>query len=51
LIELGSDLDGPPKQPAAALISARSSTMVDLLVKAGANPNEPPIGRVAARTP
>jgi len=32
------------------LISARSSTMVDLLVKAGANPNERPIGRVAART-
>ena len=25
--------------------------MVDLLVKAGADPNERPIGRVAARTP
>ena len=51
LIELGSDLDGPPNNRLPPLISARSSAMVDLLVKAGANPNERPIGRVAARTP
>jgi hypothetical protein len=51
LIELGSDLDGPPDNRLPPLLSARSSSMVDLLVKAGANPNEQPIGRVAARTP
>jgi hypothetical protein len=51
LIELGSDLDGPPNNRLPLLLSARSSAMVDLLVKAGANPNERPIGRVAARTP
>lgn len=51
LIELGSDLDGPPDNRLPPLLSARSSSMVDLLVKAGANPNERPIGRVAARTP
>jgi hypothetical protein len=51
LIELGSDLDGPPNNRLPPLLSARSSSMVDLLVKAGANPNERPIGRVAARTP
>ena len=51
LIELGSDLDGPPNNRLPPLLSARSSSMVDLLVKAGANPNERPIGKVAARTP
>ena len=51
LIELGSDLDGPPNNRLPPLISARSRSMVDLLVKAGANPNERPIGRVAASTP
>jgi len=51
LIELGSDPDGPPDNRLPPLLSARSSSMVDLLVKAGANPNERPIGRVAARTP
>ena len=51
LIELGSDLDGPLNNRLPPLLSARSSSMVDLLVKAGANPNERPIGRVAARTP
>jgi hypothetical protein len=51
LIELGSDLDGPPNNRLPPLLSARSSSMVDLLVKTGANPNERPIGRVAARTP
>ena len=51
LIELGSDLDGPSNNRLQPLLSARSSAMVDLLVRAGANPNERPIGRVAARTP
>jgi len=51
LIELGSDLDGPAVNRLPSLLSARSSSMVDLLVKWGANPNERPIGRVAARTP
>jgi hypothetical protein len=51
LIELGSDFDGPPNSRLPPLLSARSGSMVDLLVKAGANPNERPIGRVAARTP
>lgn len=51
LIELGSDLDGPPGNRLPALLSARSGSMVDLLVKAGANPNERPVGTVAARTP
>ena len=51
LIELGSDLDGPPNNRLPPLIAARSSSMVNLLVKAGANPNERPIGGVAARTP
>jgi hypothetical protein len=51
LIELGSDLDGPPNNRLPPLLSARSGSMVDLLVKAGANPNERAIDRVAARTP
>jgi hypothetical protein len=51
LIEVGADLGGPPDNRLPPLFSARSPSMVDLLVKAGANPNERPIGRVAARTP
>lgn len=51
LIELGGDLDGPPDNRLPPLMSARSSAMVNLLVKAGADPNERPEGRVAARTP
>jgi Domain of unknown function (DUF6438)/Ankyrin repeats (3 copies) len=51
LIELGSDPAGPSNNRLPPLLSARSSSMVDLLVKAGANPNERPIGRGAARTP
>ena len=51
LIELGSDLDGPSDNRMPPLLSARSAAMVDLLVKGGADPNERPIGRVAARTP
>jgi hypothetical protein len=51
LIELGADLDGPPDNRLPPLISARSGSMVDLLVRVGANPNERPVGRVAARTP
>jgi hypothetical protein len=49
LIELGSDLDGPRDNRVPPLLSARSGSMVDLLVKAGANPNERPIR--AERTP
>jgi len=51
LIELGSDLDGPPTNRLPPLLSARSSQMVNLLVNAGANPNERPIGRVGPQTP
>ena len=51
LIELGANLDGPPNNRLPPLISARSSSMVDLLVRFGANPNERPVDRVAARTP
>jgi ankyrin repeat protein len=51
LIELGSDLDGPLTNRLPPLLSARSSQMVDLLVNAGANPNERPIGRVGPQTP
>jgi hypothetical protein len=51
LIELGADLDGPPDNRLPPLISARSSSMVDLLVRSGASVNERPVGRVAARTP
>ena len=46
LIELGSQLGGPARNPLPSLTSARSSSMVDLLVKAGADPNERAIGRV-----
>lgn len=51
LIELGGDLDGPPDNRLPPLLSARSRSMVEMLVRAGANPNERPVGRVAARTP
>lgn len=51
LIELGSDLDGPSSNRLPPLLSARSSVMVNLLVKAGANPNERAVGRVAAQPP
>jgi Domain of unknown function (DUF6438)/Ankyrin repeats (3 copies) len=51
LIELGADLDGPANNRLPPLVFARSSAMVDLLVRAGANPNDRPVGRVAAGTP
>jgi len=51
LIELGAGLDGPPGNRLPPLMSARSNAMVNLLVRAGANPNERPVGRVTARTP
>ncbi len=51
LIELGSDPNGPSDNRLPPLLSAHSRSMVDLLVRAGANPNERPIGRVAAQTP
>jgi hypothetical protein len=51
LIELGADLDGPPNDRLLPLYYARSSSMVDLLAGAGANPNERPVGTVAAGTP
>jgi len=51
LIELGSDLDGPPRHRLPPLISAHSAAMVDLLVRVGANPNERSFGGVEGRTP
>ena len=51
LIEMGGDLDGPRVNRLPPLLWARSGLMVDLLVKAGANPNERSVGRVAAQTP
>jgi hypothetical protein len=50
LIEMGGDLASPPNR-LPPLLYAHSGSMVDLLVKAGADPNERPIGRVAAQTP
>ncbi len=51
LIEAGAYLNGPAENRMPALISARSAAMVDLLVRAGADPNDRPVGRVAAQTP
>ena len=51
LIELGGDPYGPPKERLPPLLSAGSGAMVELLVKGGADPNERPTGRIAARTP
>lgn len=51
LIEMGADLDGPRENRLPPLLSARSGSMVSLLASAGADANERPVGRVAARTP
>src|SRR4029453_344167 len=51
LIELSADLDGPQENRLPPLISALSGGMVDLLVRAGADPHERPVGRVGAQTP
>jgi Domain of unknown function (DUF6438)/Ankyrin repeats (3 copies) len=53
LIEAGADLDGPAENRLPPLGLARSSPMVDLLIRAGANVNERPVGvdRVSAGTP
>jgi hypothetical protein len=51
LIELGGRLDGMPTHRPPPLMVARSRAMVDLLVSAGADPNERPIGGVGAPTP
>jgi hypothetical protein len=51
LIEMGSDLNGPSTNRLPSLVLTRSGAIVDLLVKAGADPNERPVGRVAAQTP
>jgi hypothetical protein len=51
LIEMGSGLDGPAESRVPPLLLARSGSMVDLLVQAGADPNERPVGRVDGRTP
>jgi len=39
LMALGAALNGPPENPWPSLSSARSSAMVELLVRAGADPN------------
>ena len=56
LIALGADLNGPPEYHSAEyrlppLIGARSRAMVDLLVEAGADPNQRTVGATAAQTP
>jgi hypothetical protein len=51
LIEAGADLEGPSDSRLPSLLFARSAAMVRLLVAAGADPNERPIGRVGGRTP
>jgi hypothetical protein len=51
LIDRGADLDGRRENRLPPLLLARSGSMVDLLAKAGADANERPVGRVAARTP
>jgi hypothetical protein len=42
LIDLGADLGGPAQRRVPPFFWARSGAMVDLLVKAGADPNERP---------
>ena len=51
LIETGVDLDGPPDNRLPPLYLARSGLMVNLLLRAGANPNERLVGRVTDQTP
>lgn len=51
LIESGADLGGPPENRFPPLLSARSAPMVDLLVRAGADPNDRPNNSVAGLTP
>ncbi|MGH9237844.1 MAG: hypothetical protein ACRD3G_07370 [Vicinamibacterales bacterium] len=48
LIELGADLDGPRENRLPPLVSALSAGMVNLLLKAGADPHERPVGKVGA---
>jgi Domain of unknown function (DUF6438)/Ankyrin repeats (3 copies) len=50
LVERGAHLGGSGENRLPPLFAARSGAMVDLLVKAGADPNERPIGRLAATT-
>lgn len=49
LIELGSDLEGPSEHRSPPLFWARSRAMVNLLVKAGADPNQRSVGKAIAR--
>jgi hypothetical protein len=51
LIEAGADLGGPAENRLPPLGLARSGSMVDLLVRAGANVSERPVDRAGARTP
>ena len=51
LIELGCVLEGPSDHRSPPLFWARSSAMVNLLVKAGADPNQRSVGKAIARPP
>lgn len=51
LIQMGANLDGPPKNGLPPLLSVRSGPMVDLLVGAGADPNERAVGGGRSHTP
>src|SRR5262249_40677421 len=51
LIAAGAPLGGPSNSRLPSFVYAPSALMVDLLVRAGADPNERPVGRASARTP
>lgn len=51
LLEAGAGLDGSRENPWPVIGAARSAAMVHLLVKAGADVNQRPVGLDIARTP
>lgn len=51
LLDAGAGLDGPAENPWPAIGASRSAAMVELLVKAGADVNQRPVGLDIARTP